>query len=53
MYRNFEEVLAKAKSMEGTKISVQPAADLEVLEAVKEASELGLADFIFVERQRR
>lgn len=23
MYRNFEEVLAKAKSMEGTKISVQ------------------------------
>lgn len=48
MYRNFEEVLAKAKSMEGTKISVAAAADLEVLEAVKEASELGLADFILV-----
>ncbi len=48
MYRNFEEVLAKAKSMEGTKISVAAAADLEVLEAVKEASELGLADLVLV-----
>jgi len=48
MYRNFEEVLAKAKSMEGTKISVAAAADLDVLEAVKDASEMGLAEFILV-----
>ncbi len=48
MYRNFEEVIDGAKKLGRVKISVAAAQDKEVLEAVKEAYVLGLADPILV-----
>ena len=48
MYTNFEQILEAAKAKSETKISVAAAHDLEVIEAVRDASVLGLANFILV-----
>ncbi len=48
MIRNFEELRKAAIECEQKIIAVAAAADIEVLEAVKESLELGIADFILV-----
>lgn len=48
MIKNFEHLLQLAKDKKSKKIVVVAADDLEVLEVVKKAEELQLADFILV-----
>ncbi len=48
MYKNYQEMLEKAKSLGPVTISVAAAQDREVLEAVKMAQDLGLVKAILV-----
>lgn len=48
MIKNFEHLVELAKEKDSKKVAVVAADDLEVLEVISKAEELGLADFILI-----